>query len=57
MSEQTWTYTSTHGKTCEKCVEAAAGAQTYARVTGSVSGTYTLIGPIEDHDGTATRVR
>lgn len=55
MNEQTWTYTSTHGKTCGKCAEAAHTARTYATVAGSVSSTYTLSYPTEDHVGTATR--
>jgi hypothetical protein len=55
MSEQTWTYTSTHGKTCGMCVEAAKTARIYAKVTGSVSGTYTLSDQLGDHKGTARR--
>jgi len=52
-----WTYTSTHGKTCEKCAEATRTARTYATATGSVASTYTLSYPEGDHAGTATRVR
>ena len=55
--EQAWTYTSTHGKTCEKCAEAVDSAESFAVVRGSVSSTYTLSYPTEDHAGTATRVR
>jgi hypothetical protein len=54
---QTWTYTSSHGKTCEKCVEAVESAESFAIVRGSVSSTYTLSYPTEDHAGTATRVQ
>jgi hypothetical protein len=53
-----WTYTSTHGKSCEKCVEATQIARSYATVRGSVSATYRATHPTEgDHSGTATRVR
>jgi hypothetical protein len=55
MSEQTWTYTSTHGKTCAKCAQSVSDAKSFAIVRGSVSSTYTLSYPTEDHAGTATR--
>jgi hypothetical protein len=55
MNTQSWTYTSTHGKTCDKCVEAADNAEAFARVRGSVSSTYTLAYLTEEHKGTATR--
>jgi hypothetical protein len=57
MNTQTWTYTSTHGKTCAKCAEAVDSAESFAIVRGSVSSTYTLSYPTEDHAGTATRVQ
>jgi hypothetical protein len=55
MSEQNWTYTSTHGVACAKCEKAARTARIYATVTGSVASTYTLSYPTEEHAGTATR--
>jgi hypothetical protein len=57
MGEQTWTYTSIHGKTCTKCVDSVKSAEDFATVRGSVSSTYTLSYPEGDHAGTATRVR
>jgi len=57
MNEQTWKYSSTHGKTCDKCRDAVGNAESMAVVRGSVSSTYTLSYPTEDHAGTATRVR
>jgi hypothetical protein len=55
MSEQNWTYTSTHGVACAKCEEAARTARIYAIVRGSVSATYTISRGADDHAGTATR--
>ena len=56
--EQTWTYTSTHGKTCDTCAEATGTARIYAQATGSVSSTYKLSHYSNgDHAGTATRVQ
>ena len=53
-----WTYTSTHGKTCEKCVEATQIARSYATVRGSVLASYITSRATDvDHAGTATRVR
>ena len=56
MSEQTWTYTTDHGDSCEKCAEAAQTARIYAQASGSVASTYKTSHPTEgDHAGTATR--
>jgi hypothetical protein len=55
MAEQTWNYTSTHGKGCDDCRDAVHTARTYAAVTGSVASTYTLSYPTEEHAGTASR--
>jgi hypothetical protein len=57
MNTQTWTYTSTHGKTCAKCVDAVRAAEDFTIVRGSVSSTYTLSGLTEEHSGAAARVR
>jgi 7-cyano-7-deazaguanine synthase in queuosine biosynthesis len=55
--EKAWTYTSTHGKTCEKCAECVRDAESFATVRGSVSSTYSLTDLDGTHSGTATRVR
>jgi hypothetical protein len=55
MSAKAWKYTSTHGKSCEKCYEAVGNAESMAVVRGSVSSTYTLSELNEEHAGTATR--
>lgn len=57
MNEQSWAYTSTHGKTCAKCAQAVSDAKSFAIVRGSVASTYTLSELTEEHSGTATRVR
>lgn len=57
MNEQTWKYTSAHGKTCEKCAECVRDAESFATVRGSVSSTYSLTELSGSHSGTATRAR